>query len=242
MTDGSRKMKEERISPIAAILVIILTFTISIITGIIIYLAYLVINLRLSVELPPIINAFVMVVGELMFFIVPFTFMLLKGINVKKYIKVGDTKLKGLLLGIGLGLVLLVMDLFLTLALTYVLGESQVVKEANETVIELATHSTTSLALLTLALSLAGLCEEFAFRGFLQNALESRYPSPIAIIGAALAFGLAHFDPQAVYSIVGFAHGLVLGYVYAKLKSYVSVASAHVMINLASLALFLLLT
>ncbi len=234
-------MKEEKISPIAAILVIILTFAISVVAGLMIYLAYLVAEFQISVEVPPIIEALVMAVGELMFLLVPFAYMLFKKINIKNYIKLGEYKLKGFLLGVGLGLVLLVMDVALTFALTYFLGESQVVEEANKTVIELATQSTTSLALLALALSLAGICEEFAFRGFLQNALESRYSSSIAIMGSALAFGLAHFDPQAVYSIVGFAHGLVLGYAYVKLKSYISVASAHTMINLTSLALILLL-
>jgi len=237
--------KEDSISPLTAVLVIILTvvltFAISIVIGMAIYLAFFIFKFQLSTKVMTVIEALMTVIGELMFLLVPLAYMLYRRINVKSYIKLGEAKLKGLLLGIGLGLGSWVMGLFVSLALTYILGPSQAVEEANETVIALATQSTTSLALLTLALSLAGICEEFAFRGFLQNALESRYSSSIAIIGASLAFGLFHFDPQAIYIIVSFVNGLVWGYAYSRLKSYVAVASAHMVFNLTSLALIILL-
>jgi membrane protease YdiL (CAAX protease family) len=230
-------LKEEKtISPLTAILIIILTFAalilIEIVREILIYFA--VFDFPLSAQI-------VSVIGELLFLLVPLAYMLHRKIDVKSYIKLGENKLKGLLLGIGLGLGSWVMGIFLTIALTYVLGPSQTVIEANKTITSFATQSTISLALLALALFLAGICEEFAFRGFLQNALESRYSSSIAIIGTSLAFGLAHFDPHAIYSIVVFAYGLVWGYAYTRLKSYIAVASAHMVTDLTSLAIILLL-
>jgi len=237
--------KEDSISPIAAVLVLILTFVlffaIAILIGMAISLASFIFEFQLSDQAITLIEALLQVTGELMFLLVPLAYMLYRKINIQSYIKLGEAKLKKLLLGIGLGLGLWVIGLFVNLALTYILGPSQAVEEANETVIAFAKQSTVSLALLALALFLAGICEEFAFRGFLQNALESRYSSSIAIIGASLAFGLFHFDPQATYIIIGFVNGLVLGYAYSRLKSYVAVASAHMMFNLTSLTLILIL-
>jgi len=237
--------QEEAISPLTAVLVIILTvvltFAVSFLIAMAISLAFFIFKFQLSDQVITVIEALLQVIVELMFLFIPLAYMLYRRINVKSYIKLGENKLKGLLLGIGLGLGLWVMGLFVNLALIYILGPSQAIEKANETVIAFAKQSTVSLALLALSLFFAGICEEFAFRGFLQNALESRYSSSIAIIGASLAFGLFHFDLKAIYIIVGFVNGLVLGYAYKRLKSYVVVASAHAIFNFTSLALILIL-
>ncbi|MEM2336599.1 MAG: CPBP family intramembrane glutamic endopeptidase, partial [Candidatus Bathyarchaeia archaeon] len=87
----------------------------------------------------------------------------------------------------------------------------------------------------------AGICEEFAFRGFLQTAMSSKYPSWMALIASAFAFGLLlHFDPQGVYIIAAFLIGLVLGLIYHLSRSYTVCATAHATLNLIILVLTLL--
>jgi membrane protease YdiL (CAAX protease family) len=90
------------------------------------------------------------------------------------------------------------------------------------------------------ALALAGVCEEFAFRGFLQSAINRRYSFIPAVISSSVAFGLFHFDPQLVYILSAIAAGLTLGYIYHRWNSYVVSAIAHATVNLIVLATLLL--
>jgi membrane protease YdiL (CAAX protease family) len=98
------------------------------------------------------------------------------------------------------------------------------------------------------SLALAGICEEFAFRGFLQNSLfkslhinpkYSKYAFAIAVVIAAAVFGLFHFDPQGVYTLSAFITGLALGGIYHK-WNYTTSATAHASMNLMVLALLML--
>lgn len=231
-------MKEETsdletlISPIAAVMIIVITFVAFLV---IIATSYIVLY-----ELP-LGEQVTCVIGTLTFLLVPLVYMLHKKADIKSYIRIGKFKPKNLLLGVGLGLGTCLMGIFASHALTYVLGPSELVKEVVEIVVRLARESVAGLVLMSLALFLAGVCEEFAFRGFLQNALASKYSFPVALTGASLAFGLFHLDPQGTYTIIAFLVGLVLGYAYNRLKSFVAVASAHATHNLVALTILLLL-
>ena len=223
---------ENPISPIAAVMVIVLTF--------VAFLVISVASLILLSELP-LGGQVTAVIGELTILLVPLAYMLYKKVSIKDFIRLGEFKPKILLLGVGMGLGTWLMGIFANLALTYVLGPSELVEEASEIIIGLAQESVAGLALMSLALFLAGVCEEFAFRGFLQNALGSKHSFPVALTGASLAFGLFHFDPQGTYTIIGFLYSLVWGYAYNRLKSFVAVASAHATNDLIGLTIVLLL-
>ena len=223
---------ETPISPITAVLVMVLTFVASMVVGIAVFIALSGFPLREQITT---------VVGELTILLVPLAYMLYKKVDIKSYIRLGKSKLKNLLLGVGLGLGIWLMSIFANLVLTFIIGPSVLVEETSEIIVEFIQESTASLVLVFLSLFLAGVCEEFAFRGFLQNALGSKHSFPVALIGASVAFGLFHPDPQATYIIMGFFTGLVLGYAYHRLKSFVAVASAHATNNLISLTIVLLL-
>ena len=220
------------ISPLAAIMVIVLTFVASLVIGATFYIALSGFPLRGQITA---------IIGELIILLVPLAYMLYKKVDIKGYIGLRNAKPKNLLLGVGLGLGTWLMGIFASLALILILGPSQAVEEANEIIVEFARVSPSGLVLMALALVLAGICEEFAFRGFLQNALGSKYSFPVALIGASLAFGLLHPDPQGTYTIIGFLYGLVWGYAYNRLKSYIAVASAHMVNDLTSLTILLIL-
>ena len=108
--------------------------------------------------------------------------------------------------------------------------------------------TTPGLILVATSLVLAGICEEFAFRGFLQNSIFrnlqknprfSRYTFIIAVLVSAAAFGIFHLDPQFVYIIATFVPGLVLGYIYHR-WGYTASATAHASMNFIVLAFLLL--
>jgi membrane protease YdiL (CAAX protease family) len=120
-----------------------------------------------------------------------------------------------------------------------IFGQSEAVEESNKLIIDMSS-SLEGLVLVIATLTLAGICEEFTFRGFLQNAINNKYSSGVALLASSLAFGLLHFDPQAVYTISAFLLGLVLGYVYHRWHSYTVSATAHATLNLIILALAVL--
>lgn len=85
----------------------------------------------------------------------------------------------------------------------------------------------------------AGICEEIAFRGYLQAALDRRLSRGTAVILTSLAFGAAHL--LAGYRTSGFiattADGLVLGWVFAVTGSVWPAIGVHVAHNLLILGL-----
>ena len=108
--------------------------------------------------------------------------------------------------------------------------------------------SPSGLAAVAISLALAGICEEFAFRGFLQNSIfkefiknakSPKYALAVAVIISAAVFGLFHFDPQFVYTLSAFISGLALGYIYHR-WNYTTSATAHASMNLIVLAFLLL--
>jgi membrane protease YdiL (CAAX protease family) len=179
-----------------------------------------------------------LVLSELIILIVPLGYMLFKHINIKRYIGL-DAKPKLIILGFAAGALLLFVDIIVSAVLTSIFGVSQAIEESNAIITELSSSTGGLIAVIT-ALALAGVCEEFAFRGFLQSTLTRRYSFLPAVIVSAATFGFFHFDPQLVYIISAMTAGLVLGYVYHRWNSYVVSAIAHSTVNLIVLMTLLL--
>jgi membrane protease YdiL (CAAX protease family) len=181
-----------------------------------------------------------LVISELIILIVPLGYMLVKHVDIKRYVGL-DINPKLVLLGLASGMLLLFVDVIVSAVLTSIFGVSQAIEESNTLITDLSS-STSGLIAVIAALGLAGVCEEFAFRGFLQSTLTRRYSFIPALITSAFIFGLFHFDPQLVYILSALTAGLVLGYVYHRWNSYVVSAIAHSTVNLVVLATLLLLT
>jgi membrane protease YdiL (CAAX protease family) len=223
----TNEMKEVlAIPPSEAILVVIASFLLSLFLG----TAFaILVSYSLS-----------MVLEELLLMIVPLGYMLSKKVDIKKYIGL-KINFETISLGVVIGVLLVFFDIIVTNVMISIVGQSEVLEESNKLIIEMA-RSTEGLTLVVIALTLAGICEEFTFRGFLQTAINSKYSLPVALFASSLAFGLVHFDPQAVYTISAFLLGLVLGYVYHRWRSYTVSATAHATLNLIILVLVLLIS
>ena len=220
-------MEEEKVnavSPLHAILVITATFFLIMFLGALFFL---------TLGTGPAI-----VLTELLVLIVPLSYMLLKHVNIKSYVGL-DVKPEFVMVGFASGVLLFFLDVGVSFVLTSIFGVSQAVEESNAMITSLGA-STSGLILVTLALSLAGVCEEFAFRGFLQNTINRRYSFIPAVIVSSVTFGLFHFDPQLVYILSALIAGLALGYIYHRWNSYVVSAIAHSTVNLIVLVILLL--
>jgi membrane protease YdiL (CAAX protease family) len=181
-----------------------------------------------------------LVISELFILIVPLGYLLVKHVDIKRYVGL-DINPKLVLLGLASGMLLLFVDVIVSAVLTSIFGVSEAIEQSNTLITDLSS-STSGLIAVIAALGLAGVCEEFAFRGFLQSTLTRRYSFIPALITSAFVFGLFHFDPQLVYILSALTAGLVLGYVYHRWNSYVVSAIAHSTVNLIVLATLLLLT
>jgi len=212
------------VSPLNAILVIAATFTLVLLFG-----AFFFLTLGEGPAL---------VLSELLILIVPLGYMLIKRVNIRSFVGL-DVKPKFIMLGLASGALLLFVDIIVSFMLTTILGVSQAVEESNAMITELSS-STSGLIAVIAALTLAGVCEEFAFRGFLQSAINRRYSFIPAVVISAVVFGLFHFDPQLVYIFSAIVAGLVLGYVYHRWNSYLVSAIAHSTVNLVVLVTLLL--
>jgi len=210
---------------VEAVLVIVVTFVLITFLSAIFYIIELDTGLAL-------------VLAELVILIVPLAYLLYKRVDIKRYVRM-DVKPNFVLWGFVSGAILLSIDIAVSAVLLLVFGESQAVIDSNNIILQLSETPSGLIAVAT-ALGLAGVCEEFAFRGFLQNTLTRRYSFIPAVIVSAFVFGLFHFDPQFVYIISAMSGGLVLGYVYHHWHSYVVSAIAHSSVNLIVL-IFLML-
>jgi membrane protease YdiL (CAAX protease family) len=216
--------KVNTVSPLNAILVIAATFVVVLFLGDL---------FRLTLGDGP-----ALVLSELLILIVPLAYMLIKRVNIKNFVGL-DVKPKFIMLGLASAVLLFFVDIIVSFVLTTIFGVSQAVEESNTMITELSS-STSGLIAVTAALTLAGVCEEFAFRGFLQNAINRKYSFIPALLISSVAFGLFHPDPQLVYILSAIAAGLVLGYVYHRSNSYVVSAIAHSTVNLVVLVSLLL--
>ena len=178
-----------------------------------------------------------LVLGELLILVIPLGYLLLKRVNVRSYVRI-DLKPKYVPIGVASGLALFLLDILVLLLLTSVFGTSQAVEETNMLLAE--TSSTTAgVVMVAASLVLAGIGEEFLFRGFFQNALTRRYSFLPALVASAVVFGVFHPDFQLVYTLSAMASGVLLGYVYYR-WSYVPAAVAHTTNNLIVFTLLLL--
>jgi len=220
-------MKEERsatISPSVAILIIVATFVVSLLGG-----SALLILFGFEITLAS---------SELFLIVIPLSYMLYKGVNIRKYIGLDAKPLK-ILLGVGLGIIVFSLDILISALLYHLFGPSQAIEETNATIEKISASPSGLIAVIT-ALSLAGICEEFTFRGFLQNAINSKYSFVVALFVSSLAFGLFHVDLQGIYTLSAFLMGLILGLIYHRWRSYVVSAVAHSTVNLIALLIMLL--
>jgi len=181
----------------------------------------------------------VLLIQEPLLMVFPLGYMLYKRVDVKNYIGF-EVKPKTILLGVALGALVFLFDLVISTIITSVFGTSETVEEVN-TLYANMSSSSQGLLILIIAFSLAGVCEEFTFRGFLQTAVNRRYSFVPAVLVSSFAFSLIHFDPQLVYTLSAFLIGLLLGYIYYHWHSYVASATAHASVNLILLALRLLI-
>ena len=180
-----------------------------------------------------------LLVQEPLLVVLPLGYMLYKRVDFKNYIGL-EVKPKTILLGIALGALVLLFDLVISTTLTSVFGESKTIEEVNKLYLD-TSRSPQGLLILIVAFSLAGVCEEFTFRGFLQTAVNRRYSFVPAVLVSSLAFSLIHFDLQLIYTLSAFLIGLLLGYIYHRWHSYVVSAIAHATVNLIALTIMLLI-
>lgn len=213
------------ISPSMAVLAVVVTFIVSLFLGAAFFILFG--------------YGVAMIFGELFLIVVPLGCMLYRGVDVRSYIGL-EIRPRTILLGVATGTLLLTSNLIMSAAIVAVFGVSEAVEETNNLIINMS-GSPQGLLSVVVTLSLAGLCEEFTFRAFLQNAIDSKYSFGSALLVSSLAFGFFHFDPQAVYVILAFLMGLLLGYIYHRWHSYVISAVAHSTQNLIILALMLLI-
>ena len=219
-------MKEQDvslISPSAAVLAIVVTFVFALLTS---YVLVILFGFEITLAL-----------SELLLIVVPLGYMLYKKVNIGSYIGF-DTKLSKILLGISLGALVFFFDVAISILLTLIFGPSKTIEETNTQIMEISA-SPSGLVAVIAALSLAGICEEFTFRGFLQNAINSKYSFGISLLVSSLAFGFFHYDPEGIYTLSAFLIGLILGLIYHRWRSYVVSATAHSTVNLIALALML---
>jgi membrane protease YdiL (CAAX protease family) len=215
--------KVELISPFEAGLVITLTFFLTAIVGAILLLTF---------GYGP-----TLVLGELLILAIPLGYLISKRVDVKSFVGI-NFKPKFLLIGVGCGGILILLNIIISGMLTYIFGNSQAVEQSNALLKNLSL-TPSGLIIAAASLALAGICEEFAFRGFLQKTLTKRYSFVPAIVISAAVFGIFHFDPQVVYTLAAFLSGLFLGYTYYR-WNYITAATAHLVMNLIVLAVIIL--
>lgn len=91
---------------------------------------------------------------------------------------------------------------------------------------------------------LAPLAEELLYRVILQGWLENKLAPRTAILFVAILFAMVHFDPDEPGRpdhLPLFPLALVLGFVYYRRHSYLTVVILHAIFNATNLALALLL-
>jgi membrane protease YdiL (CAAX protease family) len=190
-------------------------------------------------------DATTLIIGELLILVVPLIYLLMKRVNIKSYVRV-DLKPKNIFKGLCCGVLLLLLNIAVSDVLTYFFGTSNAVQESNQLITTLSGQPA-GLTAVAVSLVLAGICEEFAFRGFLQNSIfrsmsAGRFQKlalPVALAVAAGVFGIFHFDPQGIYTIAAAISGLALGLIYYR-WNYTTSATAHAFMNIIVLVLLLI--
>jgi len=101
-------------------------------------------------------------------------------------------------------------------------------------------HGSLVAGFVVLACAAAPIAEEFAFRGFLFNALLRYLPAWGAALASAIVFGCAHYQPGNLGALAPLAGaGLVLALVYYRSGSLVASMLTHGTFNLVTVVLVL---
>ncbi len=83
--------------------------------------------------------------------------------------------------------------------------------------------------------------EEIFFRGFLLQKIDALLGKKIAIILAAVLFGLAHFSYDApLLVLVIILMGIIMGFIFVKTKNLFSSITAHLLVNMTAFVLYLI--
>lgn len=222
-TEPEAAKEANYIPPMDAVLVVIVTVFITMFLGGALYLLA--------------DTAITLVIGEALIAVPPLAYMLYMRVNIAEYVglKVGT---RVILKGLGLTFALFLLSLCVSAVISVTIGESEAVEESTNLLRELGQSPTGLLAAVTTCI-LAGICEEFTFRGFLQKSIGSKYSPKLAMLASSIAFAILHFDPQGVYIILSFTLGVTLSYAYHRWRSYTANAIAHSLYDLIALALAL---
>ncbi|MBU1941807.1 MAG: CPBP family intramembrane metalloprotease [Candidatus Thermoplasmatota archaeon] len=83
--------------------------------------------------------------------------------------------------------------------------------------------------------------EEFFFRGFLFDKIQTQSTQRIAILGTALLFGIAHLSYGKIYpAIMTMIFGIILAVIVIKSQNLLSAILAHILYNGTSFAIFII--
>jgi membrane protease YdiL (CAAX protease family) len=150
------------------------------------------------------------IVSEALVFFLPFSFFYAAGYSLR------DTLFYGQKLGLGFWISVAAATFFLLLVISDITGYvhqlmpmSEVQKKALLKVLVAESWPEYLFRLLGAGI-LAGFCEEFAFRGFLQSVFSKRLGGLKGMVLTAFLFAVMHLDPWTIAGI--FLLGLFLGY------------------------------
>ncbi len=93
------------------------------------------------------------------------------------------------------------------------------------------------VGLAIIALGVAPIAEELAFRGLLYNKLRQLLPVPFALVLQAVAFGLAHYALGLEFACAIGALAFVIGLLYEWRKTLVAPILLHASINVIGFAM-----
>ena len=96
--------------------------------------------------------------------------------------------------------------------------------------LRLASNSYVSIVALITAIAIAPLCEELYVRGFLYNALKTRFPMLIAVLLQAMIFAFLHFRSLLVGLLI-LLMSIPLALIYEKRKTLLSPIFLHGVLN-----------
>ena len=99
-------------------------------------------------------------------------------------------------------------------------------------------HGAGFIALTIVVVVGAPIVEELFFRGLVLRSIQRRFGDAWAVVGSALLFGLAHFEPLQLPALV--ALGVVLGAIAVSTKRLGPTIFAHAGFNLVTMVAFAL--
>jgi membrane protease YdiL (CAAX protease family) len=179
--------------------------------GLGIFLLMLVAELVVAGITLPVFGFHVMVVvSEALVFLVPLTFLSAAGSSLRKTLSYPRK------LGFGFWATVLAATVFLLLVISDITGYiHQLIprpEAQQKALLEVLVAKSWPEYIFRLlgAAALAGFCEEFAFRGFLQSIFVERLGGVKAILLTAFLFALMHLDPWSFAGV--FLLGMFLGY------------------------------